>query len=303
MHHESQGPEDTDCTPHALHPAFFGSYDWHSAVHMLCSGVRLLGHPLSRDVFDDLAGLIGQRLTPGNIAVEVDYLRRHPLYERSYGWAWAVQLSLVCRQSRLTVTDEWTAALQPLQEHLEEAIAGWLDTQDIPIRHGVHDNSALALFLMHESVSPALQNRIAAKAREWYENDRDYPYTWELGGNDFVPNGLAQAVLMQEVMAEDEFASWFGDFLPDPHAALDFYTQAPAVADATDGKLAHLHGLALTRAWMLRTLSRHLPGNQRSQTISMTRSAREHLQGDNFAATHWLITYALLALRADTLSE
>lgn len=301
MHHESQGPDDTDCTPHKLHPAFHGSYDWHSAVHMLCSGVHLLGHPLGRELFEELADLIGERLTPENIAVEVEYLRTHPLFERPYGWAWAVQLGRVCRQSHLTVTDEWAAALKPLQDHLEEAIAGWLDTQDFPIRHGVHDNSALALFLMHESVSPALQNRIAAKAREWYGQDRDYPYAWELGGNDFVSNGLAQAVLMQEVMEKDEFKAWFAEFLPDPEAALDFYTQAPAVSVPTDGKLAHLYGLALTRAWMLRTLSCHLPGNQRAQTISMVRPAREHLEGDNFAATHWLITYALLAVRADTL--
>lgn len=300
-HHESAGPDDVTVVPSQLHPAFHGAYDWHSSVHMLASGVQLLNYSMQKEQWDELAGAIEARLTPENIAVEVAYLQAHPLFERPYGWAWATQLVRACRASKLSVTDSWAEALEPLAVHLDGAIEGWLAAQHFPVRHGVHDNSAFALYLMHEAVGDDTRERVAQRAREWYGQDKDYPFTWELGGTDFLPNGLAEAVLMQRVLEPEQFHSWFAEFLPDPAAAVQFYTRVPQVSDARDGKLTHLHGLALTRAWMLRLLQKELPGNMRALTYPLVAGARDHLEGDNFAATHWLITYALLALRADTL--
>ena len=94
---------------------------------------------------------------------------------------------------------------------------------------------------------------------------------------------------MQRVLEPGDFAAWEEAFWGERREAEAFYTQAPHVTDARDGKLAHLHGLALTRAWMLRLLGTP------EGTDALVASARGQLGGDNFMATHWLITYALLA--------
>lgn len=301
MHHESAGPDDVTVIPSELHPAFHGAYDWHSSVHMLASGVQLLNYSMQKEQWNELAQIIDARLTPDNIAAEVEYLKAHPLFERPYGWAWATQLVRACRASKLSVTDVWAEALEPLATHLDGAIDAWLGAQRLPARHGNHENSAFSLYLMYEAAGDETRAHIASRAREWYGGDTDYPYRYELGGTDFLPNGLCEAVLMQRVLEPEEFHTWLEAFFPDAEDAVRYYTQVPEAQDATDGKLAHTYGLALTRAWMLRLLQKELPGNMRSLTYPLVAAAREHVEGDNFASTHWLITYALLALRADTL--
>ena len=283
MHHASLGPADTDVTPRRLHPAFWGSFDWHSCVHMLASGVKL--HKLVDD--PSLTALLNQRLTADNIAAEAAYLREHPLYERPYGWAWALQLC------KVTLGTPWEAAMAPLARQLEENITAWLGTQQLPVRHGVHSNSALALLLIIDAADALGLHKLRLlcddTARTWFHNDHAYPHTWELSGHDFVPNGLAQAALMQRVLGED-FPAWLDCFFTP--GALEFYATPLQVNDPEDGQQAHLLGLMLTRAWLLRAIGRS------EGTQMLIDATVPHLTGTNFMATHWLITYALLAEEA-----
>ncbi|WJY98474.1 DUF2891 family protein [Corynebacterium fournieri] len=274
MHHVQHGPGHAD--PRELHPAFWGSYDWHSCVHMLCSAVKLHG----RDSDLGLSALLDQRLTPYNIAAEADYLREHPLYERPYGWAWAMQLVKVCRDTR------WEDALAPLEAQLEHNIAAWLRTQQWPVRHGVHSNSALALLLIFDA-SPRMRPLVERTALDWFGAERAYPHEWEVSGHDFVSNGLAEAALMRRVLPESEFDAWLQDFFAPE--AYTFYTAPIQVNDPEDGQQAHLIGLMLTRAWLLREIGKP------DGTQQLIDAAAAHLTGTNFMATHWLITYALLA--------
>lgn len=276
MHHTSLGPGDTDCLPSALHPAFWGSFDWHSCVHMLATGVKL--EQLLIDA--PLTSLLNSRLTADNLAAEAEYLRAHPTYERPYGLAWAAHLVKVCRGSGRE------AALVPLEAQVTANIEAWLDTQQWPVRHGVHDNSALALLLVHDAL-PALRGRVEEVARAWFGQDRDYPYAWEVSGHDFLSGGLAEAALMRRVLAPGEFETWLAGFLPEE--AYAFYLEPVQVAHPEDGKQAHLIGLMLTRAWLLRELGRP------HGTEALIEACLPHLTGENFMATHWLITYALLA--------
>ena len=274
MHHEQAGPGHPD--PRVLHPAFWGSYDWHSCVHMLCTAVKM--HKLHDDL--RLADLLDERLTKENIATEAEYLRAHPLYERPYGWAWAMQLVKVCRGTR------WESALGPLEAQLERNIAVWLGTQQWPVRHGVHSNSALALLLIHDA-SSMLREQVERTARAWFGQDRGYPHAWEVSGHDFVSNGLAEAALMRRVLPPGEYAAWLDGFLSPE--AFEFYTAPIRVVDPEDGQQAHLIGLMLTRAWLLREIDRP------EGTQQLIDAASPHLTGQDFMATHWLITYAVLA--------
>lgn len=267
-HHVMRGPADT-ATPRELHPAFYGSFDWHSAVHMLATGIRLQDK--------ELFSLIDARLTPQNLTTELAYLKDNSSFERPYGWAWALQLAQACRTHG---RQHWVDAVEPLRQHLIGAVQTWLAAQELPVRHGVHGNSALALLLVWEA-EEGLRGVIKQKALEWFAADRDYPYQWELSAHDFVSNGLAELCLMRRV--HPDFDAWAAQFMPEE--AYEFYRDTPA-GDPADGHGAHLLGLAWTRAWMLRELGK-----------PATIPDPGELTGEHFMATHWLITYAWLALR------
>ena len=278
-HHVAFGDADAAQTPRELHPAFHGSFDWHSCVHMLATGVALTRNGGGSRT-DELEALLDSRLTPANLAAEAKYLRDHPLYERPYGLAWAAQLAKECRGTR------WEAAFAEFAPQVNANIEAWLHTQQAPVRHGVHDNSALALLLIHDA-EPELRQTVEQTARQWFANDRDYPYRWETSGHDFVSNALAEAALMRRVLAPDQFQEWLAAFLPaDAYA---HFTRPIQVEHPEDGKQAHLVGLMLTRAWLLREIGKP------EHTELLISAAAPHLTGTNFMATHWLITYARLA--------
>ena len=72
------------------------------------------------------------------------------------------------------------------------------------------------------------------------------------------------------------------------------------VSDSSDGQLAHLHGLNLSRAWCWRRLAEALPaGDERTSVCrdAMRRHAEAglpHVVGDDYMVGHWLAAYAVL---------
>ena len=124
-----------------------------------------------------------------------------------------------------------------------------------------------------------------------FGDDHNYPLEWELSGHDFLSNGLSEALLMSRVLPD--FPRWFDAFLPRRSEALDFLTTIPEVLDPTDGRLAHLYGLALTRAWMLAELAEHFDASVLPRAHALAANAQPQLVDGHFMSTHWLITYAL----------
>ncbi|MGI8881283.1 MAG: DUF2891 family protein [Jatrophihabitans sp.] len=310
--HLSAGPEDVDAAPMRLHPAFHGSLDWHSSVHMQWSLLRLrtlapgaLEEAGLTAGIDDL--LLG-RLTPQHVGVEVEYLRAHRGYERPYGWAWAAQLAAAARVSQAPELGELGASLAGLAEQVRVCVLDWLPRQAYPVRHGVHSNSAFALALLHEAFgADALADAevcaaIEARARAWFLADHNYPTQWEPSGADFLSPALCEVELMRRVLGPIEFSDWLAAFLPDlgvdpgnPLFAL------PVVLDDTDGQLVHLYGLGLSRAWQLRRLASALPVDDarvellREEAAEYVVWAAPQIDGGDFMATHWLVSFALLA--------
>ncbi|MGW7683273.1 DUF2891 family protein [Kribbella sp. NPDC054772] len=295
--HASQGPDDVDVTPDRLHPAFHGSYDWHSSVHMQWSLVRLLtlapDHVGRRPI-----DVLDQRLTPAAIATEVRYLRERPSYERPYGWAWAAMLVAAGR------TTKWADALVPLGEVIADLVLAWLPKQAYPVRHGVHLNSAFALALLLEAYDELgradVVDAIRTRALEWFGADTAYDTRFEPSGTDFLSPALTEAELMRRVLPEQEFVTWLAAFLPGLGAD-QHLLEVPITDDSGDGQLAHLSGLALSRAWQLRTLAPALPDVAEVLKAGADRQVAAVLptvtEGD-FMSTHWLVSFALLADQA-----
>lgn len=304
LDHVLNGPGDA-ATPSALHPIFHGSFDWHSCVH---SWWQLL---TIRRLFPDLpeAAAIGAQadrmLTPALVAGELAYLDRPGSggFVRPYGWAWL--LALHGEAARHDAP--WGEALAPLAAAFAARFHAHLPKLTYPIRVGTHFNTAFALTLAHGwavTHDPALAVLIEERARDWFAGDRGCQ-AWEPAGDDFLSPALTEAVLMSRVLSAAEFADWLTGFLPDLGGGLPETLFRPAiVSDRSDGKIAHLDGLNLSRAWCWRVLARAVgPGDPAARY--MTEAADRHLAAslphleDDYMGSHWLGTYALLATSAE----
>ena len=305
--HVVLGPDDTAVVPEVLHPAFHGSLDWHSCVHMLWSLARLTDRYAAQLGASETAAavqLLGERLEPARVAAEVDYLRARPGFERPYGWAWAAQLGAAVAEHRHPDAVGWAGAMAPLVDLVAELVVGWLPRQAYPVRHGKHQNDAFALTLLidaygrlgHDDVVQACVERALA----WFGDDADAPTAWEPSGTDFLSPALTEAVLMRRVLPPADLGAWLGRFLPGlGEGRHEHLLEVPVGADGGDGQLAHLLGLALSRAWQLRELADWLPPEtaerlRRGADVQEAAVLPQITEGD-FMATHWLVSFGLLA--------
>jgi hypothetical protein len=295
--------------PRALHPAFFGSYDWHSCVHMhwLLVHVRRL-HPglPQRAVID---ALLERHLAPANIAAECAYLGRPHAqsFERPYGWTWLLKLADELALSADADARRWTMQLEPLARLFVERYLRWLPKADYPIRYGMHSNSAFGLLFTldyaRRAGEDALSTLVVDKARRWFARDHDVPAAWEPSGFDFLSPALIEAELMRRILAPAEFASWLSSFLPGMAARQPATLFAPVtVCDRGDPHIVHLDGLNLSRAWCFRGISSALA--ERDPRASTARDAAaihlgaglKGLDSADYLGGHWLATFAALAL-------
>lgn len=284
--------------PRELTPAFYGCYDWHSSVHghwLLARLARL--NPDAPYTPDALAAL-ARSLTEQNIAGEVAYLSAsgRGTFERPYGLAWLLQLAAELREWDAPHARIWSAALKPLEDAAVARFSAWLPKLQFPIRTGEHNNTAFSLGLILDYARGAgnqtLARLIELRARAYYLNDKACPVSYEPSGEDFLSPCLAEADLMRRVLPPAEFAAWFKTFLP----TADF---APTrVSDVTDGKLYHLAGLNLSRAWMLQGIASALPKSTRragllAQSEKLKRVGLDAIQAAHYEGGHWLGTFAV----------
>jgi hypothetical protein len=294
--HAIRSPADVH-RPRALHPSFYGCYDWHSAVH----GHWLLAHLLRRfPALPQAAAIrkvLNAHLGERSLKQETAYLAEHRAFERPYGWAWLLRLAHELAGWKDADAARWRAALKPLAALVEELYLDWLPRQLYPIRSGTHANTAFGLAFAFDYAQALkrkdLETALRDKALAWYGADCGYPAAWEPGGNDFLSPCLAEADLMRRI--GPDFAGWFAAFLPELPGTL---LRPAAVSDRSDGQLAHLDGLNLSRAWCFFSLARALPARK-----DLLRAGEEHLAAGlqhvasgNYAGEHWLASFAVQAL-------
>jgi hypothetical protein len=305
LRHVMTGPDDRP-RPRDLHPAFYGSFDWHSCVEMHWMLVRLLREAPNAVPQDELRAGLDAHLTPPALAAEAEYVAAHPGWQRPYGWGWALALA-----HELATWDDpdgarWSAAIRPLAGTLAGHLLRWLPKADFPVRHGVHPNSAFALsraFGYARHADPGLEAAITDAAYRWFVDDFDYPADYEPSGADFLSPALTEAELMSRVLGPVEFAEWLDRFLPGLGDARPATLFAPVdVSDPADGQIAHLHGLNLSRAWCWRRVADALPrSDPRVPVLVSAASRHEHASleqavGSHYAVEHWLAAYAVLLL-------
>jgi hypothetical protein len=254
LDHAINGEADLKA-PRELHPVFYGSFDWHSCVHGYWLLARL--HRRFPALADAAAirALFDGQLTAPNVAGEVAYLRQpnRGTFERPYGWGWLLMLAGELARFETDEGQRWSATLQPLTDAFVARFHGFLPKATYPIRAGTHFNtafaSALALDYAQVVGDSALATLVRDKAVAWYGNDTDCQ-AWEPGGDDFLSPALIEAECMRRSLPPSRFVEWLGRFLPRiaSHEPATLFTAA-TVSDRTDGKIAHLDGLNLSRAW------------------------------------------------------
>jgi hypothetical protein len=300
-----RGPGEAPARPRDRHPAFYGSFDWHSAVEMHWVLLRLLRLFPGELPAAGITDVLDEHLTPEAIAVEQASFVGSPGAQRPYGWGWA--LTLHEEAAGWDGGARWAAALRPLADHFLGALAGWLPRAPYPVRHGTHPNSAFGLIRSLPSArrraaegDDGVLRAIEDAALRWFADDVDAPVRWEPSGADFLSPVLTEAVLMAEVLAPERFRPWLSGYLP--RLAEGPLFEPAVVADPSDGQTAHLHGLNLSRAWALRRLAAALPDGD-PRTGVLHDSARRHAEpelaevsGSDYMVEHWLAAYALLYL-------
>ena len=306
LEHVLTGPDDLQ-SPRALHPIFYGSFDWHSCVHGYWLLARLLRRVPDLPQAAEICALFDAHITPRNVQAEVQYLApaHRGTFERPYGWAWAHMLAAELLQHDSNDGRRWSATLQPLADTFTARWLAFLPRSTYPIRVGTHYNTAFAITLSlcyaERSGNAALGGALRDAAARWYGADADCQ-AWEPGGDDFLSSALSEAECMRRVLPPAAFASWLARFLPDlaSCAPLTLFTPA-TVSDRTDGKIAHLDGLNFSRAWCWRHLAGTMSVDDPRLHLMQDAAARHleaslpHVTGD-YMGEHWLATFAMLAL-------
>jgi hypothetical protein len=298
LDHVLSGPADAQ-GPRALHPVFYGSFDWHSCVHGYWTLATLFRRFPDMPSATAIRKLFDAHLVPDLVARECAYLARPSAggFERPYGWAWLLKLAAELVLFDTPRGQTWSAALAPLAALFADQFRTFLPLATYPVRAGVHSNTAFALRLALDYPDPTLHPLLVQTARRWYLADADCQ-AWEPGGDEFLSPALIEAACMRAALPADEFRTWFARFLPRLALGQPATLFAPAtVSDRTDGKIAHLDGLNLSRAWCWRELAPHAP-----DPAAIRATAQAHIDASlaqvsgDYMGEHWLASFAVLAL-------
>lgn len=289
--------------PRELTPAFYGCYDWHSSVHghwLLARLARLFpAEPFAAEA----RRALNRSLSEANLRGEARYLsgEGRNTFERPYGLAWLLQLAAELREWDDPDARRWSANLRPLEDAAVVRISAWLPKLQHPIRNGEHTNTAFGLGLMLDYARVAgkadFGRLLESRSRDYFLRDRGCPISWEPSGEDFLSPCLAEADVMRRILPEGEFARWFDAFLP------DVTLEPTRVSDVTDGRLYHLAGLNLSRAWMLEGIARQLPQSKprrgdlsalavKLRSVGME-SVLDTVKGAHYEGGHWLASFAV----------
>jgi hypothetical protein len=301
------GPQDI-MGPAAMHPAFYGNFDWHSSVHGHWLLVRLLRicPDLPPAVAAQARARLNAHLSAANLAKEAAYFepQDNRSFERMYGWAWVLRLAAELRTWDDPDARQWSKNLEPLEQKLVALTKDFLPRLTYPVRTGVHPDTAFALAQILDYArivgDTALAQVVSARAREYYLGDRNYPINYEPSGEDFFSPGLNEADVMRRVLSAGEFSHWLDEFIPGLRSGqLGNWAKAAEVSDVSDARIIHLAGLNLSRAWTLRGILSVLPpADPRRATLETAVNVHEaaglkYVFSGHYEGEHWLATFAV----------
>jgi hypothetical protein len=301
-------PDDVK-SPRAVHPAFYGCFDWHSSVHGHWMLVRLLRLFPDLPEAKEIRAALAENLTAKNLRIEADYFSRKNTqsFERPYGWAWLLKLAEELHGWDDPDGKAWAKNVRPLADTLVARYLVYFPKQTYPIRSGVHPNTAFGLAFAHDYARAVgnvkLRELIEERSRAYYGKDVNAPAVWEPDGADFFSPSLMEADLMRRVLPAEEFRAWFGRYLPGVAKGEPKSLLTPAtVSDRTDPQIVHLDGLNLSRAWSMRSIAAALPKDDPARKVLAAAAVRhaeaglQNIASGDYVGEHWLASFAVYML-------
>jgi hypothetical protein len=296
-------------SPKAMHPAFYGCFDWHSSVHGHWMLIRVLRRYPDLPETKQIRSLLGENLTAKNLQAEADYFKlpNRQSFERTYGWAWLLKLAEELYDWNDPDGKEWKENLKPLADTIVARYLAFLPKQTYPIRSGVHPNTAFGLMFALDYARAVghneLRELIEERSRAYFGKDAGIPAKWEPDGADFFSPSLIEADLMRRVLAEKDYREWLQHFLPDLTKNEPGNLLQPAkVTDRADPQIVHLDGLNISRAWCMKSIAAALPADDPARKVlldSATKHAEAglaHVTSGDYAGEHWLASFAVYLL-------
>ncbi len=295
--------------PRGMHPAFYGSFDWHSAVHGHWMLVRLLRLYPDMPEAERIRAVLAEHLTAENLQVEADYFARpnSRSFERPYGWAWLLKLAEELHGWDDPDAKHWLKNMKPLTDAIVARYIAYFPKQTYPIRSGVHPNTAFGLAFALDYARAVGEKELAElieqRSRTYYAKDVEAPARWEPDGADFFSPSLMEADLMRRVLPPAEFRTWLRRYLPGLAEGEPSSLFTPArVTDRSDPQIVHLDGLNLSRAWCMRNIAAALAKDDPARRVLADSAARHaeaalrHVASGDYAGEHWLASFAVYML-------
>jgi len=304
---QTLGGDENLKSPKALHPAFYGCFDWHSSVHGHWSLITLLKQFPNLKEAVVIRQKLAENISKENIENEVAYFhtKYNASYERTYGWAWLLKLAAELHTWDDPLAKELEANLQPLTDLIVQNYLEFLPKLYYPIRVGEHTNTAFGITFAYYYAEVVKNNSLKAlitkRAIAFYGSDTNCPISWEPSGFDFLSSCLEEADIMRRVLSKKEFSIWLDTFLPNLKSS-NFSLHVGKVSDRTDGKLVHLDGVNFSRAWCLYGIANQYPEYSHLKNIANThiKHSLPSIVDDNYEGTHWLGSFAIYALNTAT---
>lgn len=295
--------------PRAMHPAFYGCFDWHSSVHGHWLLARLLRRFPHLPESKASRAVLAEHLTAKNLRAEADYFDRPNTqsFERPYGWAWLLKLAEELHDWDDADAKEWAKNVRPLADKIVARYRTYFPKQTYPIRSGVHSNTAFGLAFAHDYAravgNKELRDLLEKRSQDYYAGDEDIPAKWEPDGADFISPSLMEADLVRRFLRPTHFRPWFHRFLPgiakgEPKTLL----QPAQVTDRKDPQIVHLDGLNLSRAWCMRGIAAMLAEDDPARKMLLDSAAKHadatlpHIASGDYAGEHWLASFAVYML-------
>lgn len=291
--------------PRELTPVFWGCFDWHSSVHGHWLLARLARLEPDAEFAPAARAALEKSFTIEGVRGELAYLDApgREGFERPYGLAWLLQLGAELREWDDPDARRWAETLAPLEDVAVARFHDWLPKLAYPIRGGEHSQTAfafgLALDWARQANRTEFEALLVATSRELYLGDRNCPLAFEPSGHDFLSPCLAEADLVRRLLPAEEFAAWLTVFLPEiPPEGGPGWLPVGRVTDRVDGKLAHIDGLNLSRAWMLEGIAAGLPsgdprrGSLRAAAAAHATAGLAGVSDEHYSGSHWLGSFA-----------
>ncbi len=297
-------------SPKELHPAFYGCFDWHSAVHGHWSMVSLLKNFPKLENASVLRRILKENITPVNIEKEVAYFhgKHNGSWERTYGWAWLLKLAEELHTWDDPLARDLEITLQPLTDLMVQRFRDFIPRLHYPIRVGEHTNTAFGFSFAYDYALAVEDydfiNEISTRSKQFFAKDKRCQLKWEPSGFDFLSPCLEELDVMRRVLPAVEFKVWLERFIPRIKDK-DFNIEVGEVSDRSDGKLVHLDGVNFSRAWVLYGLANQYPEYDHLKYLANkhVKYSLPNLVGDTYEGGHWLGSFAIYALNQASQSK